>query len=129
MNRCLPLPRPRPAARLFVKTFGPPLGLVALLLGLCIPVMAQSQAGLRPFPPAAHRGEMKVTSSSDLLIDGKPARLSPGARIRGTNNMLVISGALVGQSMVVNYVREPLGLVHEVWILNPAEIQAKPPAH
>jgi hypothetical protein len=70
---------------------------------------------------------MIIISPPEVLIDGKPARLSPGARIRGANNMLVMSGALVGQAVVVNYVREPLGLVHEVWILNAAEIQAKPP--
>jgi hypothetical protein len=48
-------------------------------------------------------------------------RLSPGARIRAENNMLVVSGALSGQTLLVAYVREPNGLLHEVWILNAAE--------
>jgi hypothetical protein len=67
---------------------------------------------------------MQITQPPELLINGKAERLSPGARIRGTNNMLVMSGALIGQNLVVKFVREPLGLVHEVWVLTPAEAQA-----
>jgi hypothetical protein len=67
---------------------------------------------------------MQVTQPPELLINGKAERLSPGARIRGSNNMMVMSGALVGQSLVVKFVREPLGLVHEVWVLTEAEAQA-----
>jgi hypothetical protein len=32
-----------------------------------------------------------------------------------------MSGSIVGQNLLVNFVREPNGLVHEVWILNEAE--------
>jgi hypothetical protein len=42
--------------------------------------------------------------------------------------MLTMSASLLGKSVVVNYVREPLGLIHEVWILNATEIAQKPPA-
>jgi hypothetical protein len=55
-------------------------------------------------------------------MDGAPARLSPGARIKSTNNTLVMSASLVGQRWIVNYLRDGQGMVHEVWLLNAAEI-------
>ena len=79
---------------------------------------------VRPFPPKALLGEMQVIQAPEVLIDGKPARLSPAARIRGTNNMLTLSASITGQTYTVKYLRESHGLIHEVWILNPAEIQA-----
>ena len=39
--------------------------------------------------------------------------------------MLVMSGAIVGQELVVNYTRESAGMVHEVWILTPEEAREK----
>jgi len=95
------------------------------MLGLAL--SAGAQQSVRPFPANALRGTMQITQPPELLMDGKYARLSPGARIRGDNNMLVMSGAIAGQSLVVNYVRDPLGLIHEVWILNATEAQQKMP--
>ena len=92
--------------------------LTALVL-LAASVSAQTIT--RPFPPKAQRGAMVVTSPPDIVMNGKSDRLSPGARIRGQNNMMVMSGTLVGQNLLVNFVREPNGMVHEVWILNEAE--------
>jgi hypothetical protein len=54
-------------------------------------------------------------------IHEQPARLAPGARIRDRNNLLVVSGALIGQDLLVRYTRDPLGLLHEVWVLTPSE--------
>lgn len=115
MNRCSPRPRPMQAV------FGPLL--VTALLCAVAPAWAQQQM-VRPFPATAKRGAMQVTQPPELLMDGAPERLSPGARIRGPNNMLVMSGSLVGKTLLVNYVREPHGMVHEVWILNAAELAA-----
>jgi hypothetical protein len=75
---------------------------------------------------------MVVVQPPELFINDRPERLSPGARIRGPNNMMVMSGALVGQKLLVHFVREPLGLIHEVWILTEAEAAQelpKPPAN
>jgi hypothetical protein len=118
MNRCLSLPTPRHAAWR--------IGLIATLLCLCTVTFAQEK--VRPFPPKAQRGEMQMTNPPDMLIDGKPERLSPGARIRGTNNMVVMSGAIIGPTFTINYVRESHGLIHEVWILNATEAQTPLPA-
>jgi hypothetical protein len=100
--------------------------LAALLLAAAsLPVLAQSEAGdtlpSRQFPKAVLRGELVVLTPPEITLDGKPERLSPGARIRGADNLLVMSGALVNQKLVVNYLREPAGQVHQVWILTEDE--------
>jgi hypothetical protein len=61
-----------------------------------------------------------------VQLNGQPARLAPASRIRGTNNLLVMSGALMGKTAIVNYTLDPLGLVLDVWILTDAE-RAKQP--
>ena len=96
---------------------------------LCTTLTAQAQMAqvltLRPFPANAQRATMQVLQPPVLLLNGQFEQLSPGSRIRGTNNMLVMSGALVGQTLLVNFVREPQGLIHNVWILNEAEAQTQ----
>src|SRR5512132_4405451 len=87
------------------------------------PVAAQS---VRPFPASALRGTLVVLDPPAISINDQPARLSPGARIRGENNMLTLSGTLVGQPLVVHYTFESNGLVHDVWILRPEEIARRP---
>jgi hypothetical protein len=103
------------------------LALCLLTLGLWAGAAQAQTAGQRPFPPQALRGVMVVAQPPVITLDGQPAQLSPGARIRGTNNMLVMSGSLVKQELTVNYLREPHGLVHEVWILTAAEAEEKRP--
>jgi hypothetical protein len=101
------------------------VGTLATLLSIAVPAPAQQT--VRPFPPKAERGAMVITQPPEMMLNGKPERLSPGSRIHAANNMLVMSGALVGQNLLVNYVREPLGLIHEVWILNAAEAKTPLP--
>ena len=96
-----------------------------LALALALSPLAQAEALPRTFPDNALRGKMTVTQPPDIVLDGQPARLSPGSRIRNVNNTLALSGTLVGQELTVNYVRDGHGLVHEVWILSPNEIAQK----
>ena len=99
-----------------------------LLAGLVVAnVGSTAQVISRPFPPNAVRGILTVTQPPEVLMNGKADRLSPGSRIRGTNNMQVMSGALVGQAMRVNYTREPNGYIHDVWVLTDAEASLPPP--
>ena len=92
------------------------------------PLHAQtSQTGVREFPKAALRGKLMVTAPPEVLLNGKPDRLSPGARLRDTQSLLVMSGAIVGTEYQVNYLRDSAGLIHEVWILNAAEVKEKRP--
>ncbi len=82
---------------------------------------AFAQDAARAFPAAAKRATMQITYPPEMLLNDKVARLSPGARIRNANNMIVLSGSLTGQNLLVNYVRDGQGMVHEVWILNATE--------
>ncbi len=97
----------------------------ATLAALVFASTAPAQTS-RPFPPTALRGELLITQPPEVQLNGQPARLSPGSRIRGRNNMLQMSASLVGQPMLVHYTREPSGGVHEVWILTPEEAARKP---
>ena len=85
-----------------------------------------AQTVQRNFPATALRGEISFGQPPEVLVNGVPTRLAPAARIRGLNNLIVMSGALVGQKAVVNYVLDPLGLVQDAWILTDAE-RAKQP--
>lgn len=117
MNRCTP--------SLLMPHYAQRVMLVVALLGASATALAQM--AVRPFPATAQRGSMQVSSPPDLVMNGQAERFSPGARIRDANNMLVLSAALTGQTLLVNFVREPQGLIHEVWILNAAEAQARQP--
>ena len=99
---------------------------VLALLALALALPATAQSVNRNFPATALRGELVLQQPPEALLNGVPARLSPGARIRGTNNLLVMSGAIVGQPYLVHYTLDDQGLVHLVWILSDAELANKP---
>jgi hypothetical protein len=117
MNRCTPAPS---GAFFAARALS-----VGFLLTLAIGPLAQAEALPRAFPDTALRGKMTVTQPPEIVLDGQPARLSPGSRIRNVNNTLALSGTLVGLELTVNYTRDSYGLVHEVWILSPNEIAQK----
>jgi len=99
----------------------------ALLLALVLAGHPLAQTVQRNFPANALRGEISFGQPPEVLVNGQPMRLAPAARIRGLNNLLVMSGALMGQrKVVVNYTLDPLGLVQDVWILTDTE-RAKQP--
>ena len=75
----------------------------------------------RLFPKNALRGVITFGVPPEVVLNGAPARLSPGARLRAQNNMMVLSGGIQNQELPVVYKRDSAGLVHEVWILTPAE--------
>lgn len=93
------------------------------LLGLSFAASAVLAQGIvREAPKDVKPGIMAVSATPpEITMGGQPARLSPGARIRDTNNMMVLSGALAGQTVYTVYRRDPLGLVHEVWLLSAEE--------
>ena len=82
---------------------------------------------VRDFPPTALRGKLQVVAAPQVLLDGRADKLSPGARIRNAQNMYVMSGSIAGQDLPVNYTRESNGMIHEVWLLTPAEAALKRP--
>lgn len=97
--------------------------LLALALPLfLLPTFAQAQ---RQFPERAMRGQFEIVQVPEVRINGELTRLSPGARIRNTQNLIVMPTTLIGQQYTVNYVRELNGFVHEVWILTSEEAKEK----
>jgi hypothetical protein len=81
----------------------------------------------RVFPAQALRGELVVTAAPEVLLNGRPDRLAPGARIRGEDNLLVMSGAITGLRLTVHYTREATsGLLLDVWVLRPVERSNRP---
>jgi hypothetical protein len=98
----------------------------ALLVTLMLGHAGAQNVVQRGFPANALRGEIAFGQPPEVLLNGQPARLAPASRIRGTNNLLLMSGALVGKKAVVHYTLDPLGLVLDVWILTDAE-RAKQP--
>lgn len=99
---------------------------VALIAALAASLPAQAQQFQRSFPQTALRGELTVTQPPEVLLNGAPARLAPGARIKGGNNLLVMSGAIVGQTLPVHYTVDTYGLVKDVWLLRADEVARKP---
>ena len=89
----------------------------------CLPGAAQVQ---RNFPPTALRGELLVGTPPLVSLNGDASQLAPGARIRGQNNMLQMSGSLEGSKLVVNYTLDMSGQIHDVWILTPEEARKRP---
>lgn len=88
---------------------------------LSVAGFAAAQTLTREAPRDVVPGRLAITLPPEATLDGQPARLSPGARIRDTRNMLVLSGQLAGKETPVVYRRDALGLVHEVWLLTEAE--------
>ncbi len=117
MQRCAPLARRRP----FLG------GALALAFApfLLLPADAPAQVPRR-FPANALRGELVVTLPPEVLLNGQSARLAPGARIRGADNLIVVSGAIAGRKLLVHYTLDGLGNMHEVWVLTPAEAARQP---
>jgi len=99
----------------------------SLVTALAWPITATAQDVLpRSFSAQTLRGTLQVTQPPELLLNGQPARLSPGSRIRGTNNLLILSSAIVGDTLLVHYTLDGLGNVHLVWVLTPAEAARQP---
>ena len=100
--------------------------LAAALLATALPTLPALAQAPRNFPATALRGELMVTAPPEVLLNKQPARLAPGSRLRGMDNMMVLPGAAVNQRLVVHYTRDLQGQVLDVWVLTPAEAARKP---
>ncbi len=98
------------------------------LAGLLAATLATSAAAQvqRNFPATALRGNLLIGEPPEVTLNGKPARLAPGARIRGQDNMVQMSGTLSGAKLLVHYTVDTYGLVKDVWILRPEEAAVRP---
>jgi len=98
--------------------------LLAAALTLTLPAAAQVQ---REFPPTALRGQLEFTAPPNVRLNDAAARLAPGARIRGHDNLLRTPASLAGQTHAVHYTIEVTsGLLMDVWLLRPEELAREP---
>ncbi|MES2530954.1 MAG: hypothetical protein V4636_07950 [Pseudomonadota bacterium] len=81
----------------------------------------EATAGGRNFPEGTLRGSFLMVEAPEIQLDGRADRLSPGARIRSAQNMLLMPATLIGQKLRVNYTRDASNLVSQVWVLTPDE--------
>ena len=99
------------------------IALCAITAAVCsIPAQAQVH---RSFPAHALRGELVIVQTPDVTLNGRAAKLAPGARVRSDTHLLLQPASLSGQKLNVHYTVEPNGLLLEVWVLNPAELANK----
>ena len=99
---------------------------LAIIAATCIVAPAAAQPFQRTFPQDALRGSLTVVSPPEILLNDQPTRLAPGSRIRTPQNLIELSGALVGLKFLVHYTVDTYGLVKDVWILTPEETARKP---
>jgi hypothetical protein len=120
MSRCsIPRWSLRPIHRRCALTLSISASLAAVL-------PAQAQVA-RVFPQTALRGEIAFGQAPEIELNGVPARLAPGARVRKRDNMLAMSAALTGERHWVHYtLEESSGLVMNVWILREDELSKRP---
>lgn len=83
-------------------------------------------AQTRNFPANALRGDFTVSAAPEVLLNKKAARLAPGARIRGANNLLLLPAGITNQRLLVNYTLDLHGQILDVWVLTPAEAARQP---
>ena len=101
---------------------------LAAALTLFLAQAAFAQGIVRQPPKDVRPARMAVTAPPEITLDGQADRLSPGARIRNVQNLVVMSGSLAGQTVPVVYRRDPSGMVHEVWMLTEDEYASVAPA-
>ena len=75
------------------------------------------------FPQKVQRGKITFVTTREVVLNDKTERLAPGVVVRTERNTIALTGSLRGNSYTVNYLRDPMGLVREVWILTPTEAE------
>lgn len=111
MNRC-----PKP----FIASIFIAASALLTATGAFFPAEAQAQ---RMFPQKVQRGKISFTGTREVVLNDRPERLAPGVVVRTERNTIALTGSLRGNSYTVNYLRDPMGLVREIWILTPAEAE------
>jgi hypothetical protein len=101
------------------------LAAVYAVTAFCSAEVAHGQLQ-RQFPKNALRGSLQIDEPPRVTLNGRPAQLAPGARIRNQANALALSGTLIGTKLLVHYTLDPMDLVSDVWILTPQEAAKRP---
>ena len=93
------------------------LALCLILLVLSPPAFAQ----LRTIPPDAERGHIRHVQEMIVAVDGRNARLAPGATIRNQQNMVIVPMSLPQDGAVAEYQMDAQGQISRVWLLTAEE--------
>jgi hypothetical protein len=97
------------------------------VIALCLTLFASLPAlAQRVFDANALRGELVLEEGQNALLNGKPAQLAPGLRIRNEQNLLQMSGQIQGKTFLVHYTLNGFGQIQAVWILTAAEAGKRP---
>ena len=90
-------------------------------------LVACASAQSRAFPQNTLRGAIVFNADRQLTLNGRDTSLTPGARVRNQQNMIVLPETLVGAKWLVNYTFDMGGAqVRDVWILTPDEAAVRP---
>jgi hypothetical protein len=93
------------------------------LAGLALAASTTFAQGVIRTAPADVKPAIIAVSATPpvITVNGQADRLSPGARIRDLNNMMVLPATVAGKSLYTVYRRDAAGLVSEVWVLTANE--------
>ena len=94
---------------------------------LSVACASAALAQFRSIPKEAKRGEIRSLGQMDVEINGKKMRLSPGAQIRDTGNLLMVPTALPAGGARAKYLLDAQDMVFRVWLLSPQEIAQPDP--
>jgi len=92
------------------------------------PTATDGQSLARNFPQNALRGKIVFGTPPAIKMNGVPTNLAAAYRVHGQNNLLVMTGQLVGSTATVDYTTDVEGHVLEVWILTPNEAARRWPS-
>ena len=85
-----------------------------------LPACAQGNVH-RNFPQGALRAGIVFGTPPAIVLNGVNTQTAPSVRIHGLDNLIMMSGQLVGARAVVDYTTDLQGVVKEIWILSAAE--------
>lgn len=83
--------------------------------------LSAATAQTRAIPDFAQRGYVSHVSGAQVMVEGQPMLLSPGALIRAQNNLLIQPAAMPPGSVLADFVIDGNGQVARIWILTEEE--------
>ena len=102
------------------------LALAITGIGASLLLSTGARAQVRNFPHDVMRAKIAFVAPPQVLVDGREEFLAPGVRVRNEQNLLALTGSLLGRIHTVNYLRDPAGLIREIWLLSPDEAAMMP---
>ena len=99
---------------------------LAAIVAVAVVAPAAAQTS-RAFPQNTLRGALVFGADRQVSLNGRTTSLTPGARVRNQQNMIVPPDTLVGAKWLVHYTMDMGGeQVRDVWLLTPDEAAVRP---